>query len=40
MLGSISPMSKSNTVKLTLDPHNLPSLTAEQEARLVPPLQG
>ena len=34
MFGSISPMSKSNTVKLTLDPHNLPSLTAEQEARL------
>jgi uncharacterized protein (DUF4415 family) len=27
-------MSKSNTVKLTLDPHNLPPLTGEQKARL------
>jgi uncharacterized protein (DUF4415 family) len=27
-------MSKSNTVKLTLDPNNLPPLTAEQKARL------
>jgi uncharacterized protein (DUF4415 family) len=27
-------MSKSNTVKLTLDPDNLPPLTAEQKARL------
>jgi uncharacterized protein (DUF4415 family) len=27
-------MSKTNTVKLTLDPDNLPHLTAEQKARL------